>query len=134
MGDFLAGLAAFVGYFAGAAAVSVLFGAVYVRLTPHREFDLVTREHNASAALALGGTIVGYSIALAGAIHNTRSALEFVVWALVAIAPQLVAVGLARLAYPGLSKAIEQNALAAAIWQASVSIAAGLVSAACMGS
>jgi hypothetical protein len=54
-----------------------------------------------------------------------------VVWALLAIAPQLVALGLARLAYPGLSKAIEQNALAAATWQASISIAAGIVSAAC---
>jgi putative membrane protein len=133
MADFIAGVAAFLAYFAGATALSVIFGAIYLRLTPHRELDLVTREHNGSAALALGGTIVGYSIALAGAIHNTRSALEFLVWALLAIVPQLVALALARLAYPGLSKAIEQNALAAAAWQASISIAAGIVSAACMG-
>ena len=75
----------------------------------------------------------GGRVALAGAIHNTRSALEFLVWALLAIVPQLVALALARLAYPGLSKAIEQNTLAAAAWQASISIAAGIVSAACMG-
>ena len=132
MQNFLLAVAGFLAYCVGAAALCVLFGAVYLRLTPHREFDLVTREHNASAALALGGTIVGYGIALAGAIHNTRSPLEFAVWALLAIAPQLLAIGLARIAYPGLSKAIEQNALAAAIWQASISIAAGLVTAACM--
>jgi putative membrane protein len=107
MGEFIAGVAAFLTYFAGATALSVIFGAIYLRLTPHRELDLVTRQHNASAALALGGTIVGYSVALAGAIHNTRSALEFLVWALLAIIPQLVALALARLAYPGLSKAID---------------------------
>jgi len=134
MGDFVVGVAAFLAYFAAATALSTIFGAIYLWLTPHRELGLVTREHNASAALALGGMIVGYSIALAGAIRSTRSALEFAVWALLAIAPQLVALGLARLAYPGLSRAIEQNALAAATWQASISIAAGIVSAACIGS
>jgi putative membrane protein len=36
------------------------------------------------------------------------------------------------LAYPDLSKAIEGNALSAAIWVAAVSVSAGLLSAACM--
>ena len=102
-------------------------------MTPHHEFDILVREHNASAAVALGGSLIGFAIALAAAIHVTRSAPEFVVWALVAVLSQAIAYFLARLAYPGLSAAIEQNALAAAIWLASVSIAAGLISAACMG-
>lgn len=53
-------------------------------------------------------------------------------WGLVALVVQIIAYGLAAVAHPGLSQAIEQNALAAAIWSASVSIAAGAISAACM--
>ena len=132
MSDFFEGFLYFAAYFAGAIAFCVAFGAIYLRLTPHREFHLMTDQHNASAALALGGNLVGFAIALAGAIHNTHSALEFVVWAIVALLTQFIAYGLARLAYPGLSRAIEENAIAAAAWLAAVSIAAGLVSAACM--
>jgi putative membrane protein len=132
MADFFGGVLAFAGYFGGAIVFFVGFGFIYLRLTPHREFDLIVREHNASAAIALSGTMLGFAIALAGAIHNTRSVLEFIAWAIVAALAQLVAYGLARLAHPNLSHAIEQNALAAAIWLAAVSIAAGIVCDACM--
>ena len=132
MGDFMGGVVAFFGYFGGAVAFFVGFGAIYLKLTPHREFELIVREHNASASVALSGTLIGFAIALAGAIHNTRSAAEFVVWAFVAAFAQLIAYGLARLAHPGLSAAIEKNALSAAIWLAAVSISAGVVCDACM--
>ena len=132
MSEFLTGVTGFAAYFAASIAFCVAFGAIYLRLTPHREFDLIVREHNASAAVALGGSLIGFALALAGAIHNTRSALEFVAWAVVALVAQVLAYWLAGLAHPGLSRAIEQNAVAAAVWQAAVSIAVGLVSAACM--
>ncbi len=132
MAEFFGGVVAFAGYFGGAIIFFVGFGFVYLRLTPHREFDLIVREHNASAAIALSGTLLGFAIALAGAIHNTRSVLEFIAWAFIAASAQLLAYGLARLAHPNLSQAIEQNALAAAIWLAAVSIAAGIVCDACM--
>ncbi len=130
--DLVPGLIAFATYFVGALAYGALFCAIYTRLTPHREFDLIVNQHNASAAVAFGMTLVGYAIALAGAIHNTQSIVEFLVWGLIAMLAQFLAFGLARLAHPGLSQAIEQNALAAAIWSGSVAIAAGLVTAACM--
>jgi len=103
-----------------------------VRLTPHREFQLIVHQHNASAAVALGGSLVGFAIALAGAIHNTQTAVEFLVWGFVAFATQVLAYLLARLGHPGLSHAIEQNAIAAALWVAALSISAGILSAACM--
>jgi putative membrane protein len=132
MADFFGGVVAFAGYFGGAIVFFVGFGFVYLRLTPHREFDLIVREHNASAAIALSGTLLGFAIALAGAIHNTRSVAEFIAWGVIAALAQLVAYGLARLAHPNLSHAIEHNALSAAIWLAAVSIAAGIVCDACM--
>ncbi len=132
MGGFFGGVAAFFGYFGASVAFCIVFGWVYLRLTPHREFDLIVREHNASASIALSGTLLGFAIALAGAIHNTRSAPEFIVWACIAAFAQLIAYGLARLTHPGLSQAIENNAIAAAIWLAAVSVSAGLVCDACM--
>lgn len=130
--DLFSGLFSFSAYFAAATAFCAAFCVAYTFLTPHREFDLIVREHNASAALAFGGSLVGFAIALAGAIHNTQTPLEFVIWGFVAFAAQAIAYLLARLAHPGLSHAIEQNALAPAIWVAAVSISAGVVSAACM--
>lgn len=128
----ISGVVAFGLYFVGSVAFCVLFCTIYARLTPHREFDLIVHQHNASAAVALGMALIGYAIALATAIHNAASVTDFIVWGAIALVVQLVAYGLATLTHPGLSNAIEQNALAAAIWSGSVSIAAGLVSAACM--
>ncbi len=132
MSDVILGLVAYFVYFLGALAYGVAFCALYTRLTPHREFDLIVREQNVSAAVAFGGSLIGFAIALAGAIHHTQSVGEFVVWGFVALVTQVVAYYLARLAYPALSEAIVENILAAAVWVAAVSIAAGLVSAACM--
>jgi putative membrane protein len=123
---------AFAAYFAAALAFCVAFCITYVWLTPHREFQLIVREHNASAAVALGGSLIGFSIALAGAIHNTQSPLEFAAWGCVAFAVQVLAYSLAKFGHPGLSHAIKQNAIAAALWVGAVSISAGILSAACM--
>jgi hypothetical protein len=46
MNEFLHGASAFFGYFGGAVAFCIAFGAIYLRLTPHREFELIVREHN----------------------------------------------------------------------------------------
>ncbi|PWB83341.1 MAG: hypothetical protein C3F11_07105 [Methylocystaceae bacterium] len=132
MPDIAFGLLSFAAYFLAATAYCAAFCVAYTRLTPHHEFDLIVRQHNASAAVAFGSSLVGFAIALAGAIHNTRSATEFIVWGFVAFATQIVAYLLARVAHPGLSHAIEQNALAAALWVGAVSISAGVLSAACM--
>ena len=132
MSEILPGLIGFAAYFAASIAICVLFGAVYLSLTPHREFDLIVNQHNASAAVALGGGVLGYAIALSAAVRETHSAPAFLLWAFVALLAQVLATWLARLAHPGLSKAIEANALASAIWLASVSVAVGILNAACM--
>lgn len=132
MTHFLDGLVAFLGYFGGAVALAVAYLAIYIRLTPHREFDLLVREHNASAALAIGASLVGFAIPMSRAVAQATSIVEFVAWGLVALVVQVGAYLAARLVHPDLSRAIEANAISAAIWLASVSLTAGLVSAAAM--
>lgn len=132
LADLAYGLVSFAAYFLGCLAYCAAYCVVYTRLTAHDEYALIVEQHNASAAIAFGASLVGFAIALAGAVHNTTSAIEFIVWGFVAFATQLIAYLLARLAHPGLSAAIEQNAIAAAVWLGAVSLSAGLLSAACM--
>jgi putative membrane protein len=130
--DFFPGVLAFFAYFFGSVGYVLLFCALYTRLTPHDEFDLIVRQHNAAAGLAFGGALLGFSLALAGAIHNTRSIPEFAIWGLIALVSQFAAYGIARLLHPGLPNAIEKNAMASAYWSAAVSVSSGVIAAACM--
>ncbi|TBW35245.1 DUF350 domain-containing protein [Siculibacillus lacustris] len=125
-------LIAFAGYFGAAIAFAIAFVVIYTRLTPHREFELIVVEHNASAALALGLSLIGFVIPLARAMAQAESIVEFCIWAAVALVVQIAAFLVARLAHPDLSRAIETNTLAAAIWLGAVSLAAGMLSAAAM--
>ena len=132
MPHFVSAVVAFAGWFLTAAAITVAFLWTYTRLTPHREFDLIVRDHNASAAIALGGSLLGFVVPLARAMAQSVSIGEFVAWAIVAFAVQLGAYVLARAVHPDLSRAVEENTIAAAVWLACVSLAAGLLSAAAM--
>ena len=126
------GVPVFAGYLAVVAGLSALFLVIYVRLTPHREFDLIVREHNASAALALGMSLLGFSFPLASAVLHSVGIVDCLVWGLVALVVQVLAYLLARLPFPSLSDSIRQNSMAGAIWLGSVSMTAGILSAACM--
>lgn len=128
----LAGLPAFAGYLVVVTGLCALFLVIYVRLTPHREFDLIVREHNASAALALGMSLLGFSFPLASAVLHSVGIVDCLVWGLIALTVQVCAYLLARLPFPTLSDSIQQNSLAGALWLGSVSMTAGILSAACM--
>lgn len=132
MPPFVPAVLAFAGWLLSAAAFTVAFLWIYTRLTPHREFDLIVREHNVSASIALGGSLIGFVVPLARAMAQSVTIVEFVVWAIVALAVQLAAYGLARAVHPDLSRAVEENTVSAAVWLAVVSLAAGLLSAAAM--
>lgn len=128
----LAGLPAFAVYFVSSLAMCVVFLLVYTRITPNDEFDLILKEHNATAAVALGGSLLGFAMPLASAIFNSANILDCVIWGVVALIAQLLAYWVAWLAHPNLGEAIRNNAMAAGLWVAFVSLAAGLLNAASM--
>ena len=51
----------FILYISVALLLFWLFQFIYTRITPHKEFELI-RAGNTSAAVALGGAIVGFAI------------------------------------------------------------------------
>ena len=127
----ISGLPAFLAYFAVALALTTLYLVTYLTATAHREITLV-RAGTLAAALALGGSLLGYAIPLSAAIRYAGSLLDCVVWGLVALVVQIAIYWLMRPLLPGLSGRIERNETAAAVLLGAASLAGGLVNAACM--
>src|SRR5690242_20121075 len=124
-------LPSFAAFFAVAIAVLAVFVAVYMQVTPYAELALV-REGNVAAAVSLGGTLVGLALPVANVVRNSHALLDVAVWGAVACIVQLLAYGAARLFLPQLARDIPAGKVATAIFLAALSIAVGLVNAACM--
>ncbi|MCK6187929.1 MULTISPECIES: DUF350 domain-containing protein [unclassified Pseudomonas] len=121
----------FVTYLLGAVVLFALFQFIYTRVTPHKEFELI-RAGNTSAAVALGGAIIGFAIPASNVIAYSISILDFVVWAVIAAVVQLLAFLLTSLVLKGTSERIKKGELAAGIYVAAVAISVGMLNAACM--
>ncbi len=127
----LSGLPNFALYGAIGVTMSFVFAVIYIRITGHDEIKLI-REGNASAALALGSSLIGFALPLSKAIAQASSVPDCIVWGTVALLVQLLAYAVARFLVPGLSEKIQQNMLSAAIIIAAISIMAGMLNAASM--
>ena len=121
----------FVLYILGAAVLFSLFQFIYTRITPHKEFELI-RAGNTSAAVALGGAIVGFAIPASNVIAYSINLLDFVVWSVIAAVVQLLAFLLTSLVLKGTSERIKNGEVAAGIYVAAVAISVGMLNAACM--
>lgn len=120
-------------YFVVALVLLVLFKWLYTLVTPHDEWVLVKDEQNTAAAIAYGGAIIGFAIAVASAAENSVSLLDFVIWGGVALVAQLVAYFIVRLLFmPKIAQRLVAGEVSAGIILASVSIAVGLLNASCM--
>lgn len=129
---FAAGALNFVLAFVAAGGFTLIFKAAYQTITPHNEGALI-RAGNAAAAVALGGAVIGYVIPLASALAHTASLPEFVAWAALAGVIQIAAFWVVRrLALPDVSKRIEAGEMSAALYLLMISLAVGLLNAACM--
>lgn len=131
LADSLAGLPAFFAYFFLCVALTAAFLGVYLRVTPHRELDLI-REGNVAAAVAFAGSLIGFVLPLAAAVALSVSLLDAFVWALVALVIQVLVYFAARAVDRGVSAKIAGGAAASAIKLAALSVAGGLLQAACM--
>ncbi len=118
-------------YFVLALLIAGLFVAVYVRVTPYREFALI-KEGNVAAAISLGGALLGFCLPLAKAIAQSASVPDMLIWAAVALVAQLVAYLVVRVLLKNLATQIREGKIASAVFLATVSISIGLLNAAAM--
>ncbi len=129
--DYSSAVVAHLVYFGIAIVATVLFVAIYVTVTPHREFRLI-RQGNIAAAISLGGALIGYIIPLAKAVAQSESMMDMLLWSAVALVAQLVVYGIARLIVPTLSTDVHEGKVASGIFVAAMSIGIGLLNAAAM--
>jgi putative membrane protein len=127
----LAGLPAFLVYFSVSAALVVAYLFIYTRITPHDEFGLI-RANVPAAAVALGLSLLGFTLPVASAIAHSANIVDCVIWSVIALIVQVIAYFVAQIPDRDLSKRIAAGELASAFWLGLVSVTAGLLSAAAM--
>ena len=127
----LQGLDEFLVYFALCAGFVALFLAIYVRITPYREIALI-RENNMAAAFSLSGAVIGMVIPLANAVEFSVNPIDMAIWGFIALTIQLLVFVIARIALPTIAVDIPAGKTAPGFFLGAISIAAGLLNAACM--
>jgi putative membrane protein len=125
------GLPAFLGYFAVAMLLLLLFGFIYTRLTAHDEFELI-RHGKSAAAIALGGSLLAFVLPLCSAIIHSVSLVDFVIWGVIAMVIQIGTFFAVRVFVANLSQRITNNEVSAGLFVALASLAVGAINAACM--
>ncbi len=118
-------------YFSIAVALLLVFIFIYVRITPYKELALI-REGNNAAAISLAGTIFGMVIPVSHAIKFSVGIIDMAIWAAIALVVQLLVYVIARVTLPEIARDIPAGKTASGIFLGTISLAAGVLSAACM--
>jgi putative membrane protein len=127
----IAGLPAFLSFFALAILLVLLFCRFYSWVTPHDEFALI-RANNPAAAIAFVGALIGFALPLASAIEHSVSLADCAIWGALALLVQIATFVAVRLTVRHLPQRISDGEIASGIFAAGCSIAVGLVNAASM--
>ncbi len=124
--------------FASYIGVAVLLMAVgiilFILSTPKlKEFSLIA-EKNATAALSLGGKMIGLAIVLGAAAEYSISLIDMAIWGFIGIISQIIVFIIAEVITIRFSihKAIEEDNRAVGIVLFSLSIAVGWIVAKCL--
>ena len=126
----LKGVPAFLTYLALGFGLLAVFFVLYLWVTPHDELRLIRGGNNA-AALSLGGAVVGFMLPLGMVIAHHATLLQVAFWGVVALIVQIVAFFIARVLMPGLPQAIESGKNSVGAFSGLVSLAIGILNAAC---
>jgi putative membrane protein len=127
----LSAFPAFAAYLLLAFGLTALYLVVYTALTIHPEWALL-RQGNLSAALAFGGSLLGFVIPLSSAIAHAASLPECAIWGGIALVVQVLAFYVIRLVLPNLPRHIEADQPGPAAAAALFFLAVGILNAACL--
>lgn len=124
-----AGLPIFMLHLGSATIAWAVALALYVWITPHREFALI-RDGNMAAAVSFGGAAIGLALPLAFCLAASVNVWDVLIWGSVTLILQLVAFRAVDLLIGNLSKRIEENEVAAATFLPMTKIALATLNAA----
>lgn len=129
--DSFAGFDDFLVYLALSLVLTAMFLAIYVRVTPYREFALI-REGNMAAAFSLSGALLGFIVPLAAAVEHSVGVVDMMIWGVIALFVQLAAFVAAKLVIPSITEDIPAGKSAQGFFLGVLSLGVGLLNAACM--
>jgi len=105
--------------------------AIYVKVTPFREREMVAHG-NAAAGTMLAGATLALAIPLAAMLATSGTFLDVLVWGIVALILQLITLGVVALVMRNFRTMIEGGNIAAAVTLAGAQISVALLNAAAM--
>jgi putative membrane protein len=129
--DSFAGFDDFLAYLAVSLALVACFVALYVRVTPYREFKLIG-EGNMAAAFSLSGALLGFIVPLASAIEYSVGLVDMAIWGAIALVVQVAAFVVVKLLIPTITEDIAAGRQAQGFFLGALSLGVGLLNAACM--
>ena len=129
--DSFAGFDDFLVYLAVSLALLALFVAIYVRVTPYREFALI-REGNMAASFSLSGALLGFVVPLAAAVQHSVNLVDMAIWGVIAMGVQIAAFVVVKLLVPSIAQDIPADKGAGGFFLGTLSLGVGLLNAACM--
>ena len=129
--DSFSGFDNFLVYLAVSLALLAAFIAIYVRVTPQKEFTLI-REGNIAASFSLSGAILGFVIPLGAAVRSSVNLADMAIWGVIALAVQIAAFIVVRIAAPTVCEDIAKGNAAQGFFLGSVSLAVGILNGSCM--
>jgi putative membrane protein len=129
--DSFAGFDAFLLYLVVALVLLGLFLAIYTRITPWDDFGLI-RGGNMAASFSLAGAVLGFIAPLASAVQHSANIADMAIWGVIALATQIVAFVAVKLIMPSMTREIPAGNGAQGFFLGALSLAVGLLSAACM--
>lgn len=105
----------------------LLFIMAYTAVTPYRDLALI-RQGNMTAALTLGGAMIGFALPLMSVASHTSSVVDLTVWGVIALVSQLLAYAIgSRILLPDFRAGVESDRTAYGVLLGSLSIAVGLL-------
>jgi putative membrane protein len=127
-------LAAIIGYAIHVIAAAIMLGVfivIYMKITPFDEMALIHAGKGA-AALSLGGAVVGFSLTLGSAIVYNAGLFGVIGWAVVAMIVQVIVYAIASRLMHTIKTEIEAGNAAMGGFMGALSLAAGIINAACL--
>lgn len=127
----LGNLPYFLTYFVASIVLLAIFLAIYTRVTRHDEWSLM-QQGNIAATVSLSGAALGFALPLASVIAHAVSFIDLLVWAVVAMAVQLLSYFLIYAVQPDMTGALERGEMAPALQLATGGVVMGVINAACL--
>lgn len=124
----MSNLPLYLAYVSTAVALLVGFTAIYMYITPYREIALI-REGSRTAAISLGGTMIGFGVVLASTAAHSVNVMDLALWGSVALAFQVAVFFIVTLVLKGFKQGMEEGKESYGIALAAMSITMGLINA-----